>query len=338
MISVLKICVGLLIIIAEVFIGSRAFFPDVFLTGDDEFEPILASRKSILDKLSPEEVAYIIENPVVRVGVDPGFYPLEAFNERGRHEGLAADYLRLLEKMTGLKFSPVRTKDWAETEKLAREGRIDMFSAAAGTGRRGEYMLFTAPYVNLPGVVMARRDSDMAANEAKELAGKKIAVVRDYSWQDYLRDFHPEAVIIEAPTTLDALELVASGQADAVLDYEFNLLEKIQTGEILQMRNVDRVDASYGHSMAVRKDLQPLFNIISAALAEISPRDKAALAKKWLEGERRPDAAKHWQWIFFFFVQAILLCMGVNAWYGVRARKELNAALCGMRSPSERPL
>lgn len=331
--SFLKICLGVAIIIIETLIGSRAFFPDAFLNEPDEIEPLIESKRSIIDRLSPEELLFISENPVISVGVDPNFYPLESFDERGRYSGLAADYLRLIEKMTGLKFKPVRTSDWAETERLAREGKLAMFPAAANTGRRDEYMLFTAPYINLPGAIMARRDSDMKKEDAKDLKGKKVAVVRDYSWQDYLREFHPDATIIEAPSTLDALTLVASGEADAALDYEFNLLEKIQTGGVLQMRTVDRADASYGHAMAVRKDLEPLFGVISIALTEISPREKEALAKKWLNQERPSYTEKHWQWIFFFFVQAILLCLGVNAWYEAAARRELRAVLCDKRTP-----
>ena len=329
----LKICVGIAVIIIEVLIGSRAFFPDAFLREADETEPLIEAKRPIIDRLSPDELLFISENPVISVGVDPNFYPLEAFDERGRYAGLAADYLRAIEKMTGLKFKAIRSRDWAETEKLAQEGKIDMFAAAANTGRRDAYMQFTAPYINLPGVLMARRDSDMKEEDARDLKGKKIAVARDYSWQDYLREFHPEAIVVEAPTTLDALNLVASGEADAVLDYEFNLLENIQTSGILQMRTVDRVDASYGHAMAARKDLQPLFGIISTALAELSPREKEILANKWLNQERPSYTEKHWQWIFFFFTQAFLLCLGINSWYETKARREARQKLSEALKP-----
>ena len=100
--QLLLLCLGLLIIGIQVILGSQTFFPQVFAEKEDALDDLLEQKTSVLDKLAPEDLAWLAANPVVTVGVDPNFYPLEMFDERGRYTGLGGDYLRLLSKMTGL--------------------------------------------------------------------------------------------------------------------------------------------------------------------------------------------------------------------------------------------
>ncbi len=320
--QLLAVLAGIAIIVTQVWIGARAFFPDAMTTDNDSLGDILDEKNSILDKITPEELAFVTSHPVFTVGVDPNFYPLEMFDERGRYTGIGGDYLRLLSKMTGLQFRPVALANWADTENAARNGNIDIFMAAAKTGRRDEFMQFTPPYVNLPGIIMTRRDSGLDKLDLAGLAGKKVAVTRDYSWHDFLKEFHPEIIAVPAATTLDALHMVTAGEADAILDYEFNLLEKIRTAGILQMQKAGEVDSSYGHAVAVRKDLPQLFNVIDMALANITPRERTLLAQKWLEREKPASRETHIQWLFFFFSEATLLCFGLLWLFNHAVRRE----------------
>lgn len=266
----------------------------------------------MLDQLPPAELAWLTDHPVVIVGVDPNFYPLEMFDERGRYTGLGGDYLRLLGKLTGLDFRVSRLTDWASTEAQARQRNIDLFMAAAKTGRRSEYMLFTTPYINMPGIIMTRRGGGLDKIGIADLKGKKVAVVNNYSWHDFLKEFHPEIIAVPAANTLEALQKVVTGEADAVIDYEFNLLEKIQTGGIMQIQSAGKVDSSYGHAIAVRKDWPELFSVISTALSRITPAEQKTLAAKWLQQERPAGQERRLQWIFFFVVESILLCLVLN--------------------------
>lgn len=325
--SLLKICAGLIIIVVQSLLGARAFFPEAFDNAEDPLREMLAIKSSVLDQAPPEDLAAITHMPQVTVGVDPNFYPIEMFDERGRYTGLGGDYLRLLAKMTGLDFKPMAMADWAATEEKARQGKVDMFMAAAKTGRRSEFMLFTPPYITMPGVIMTKRGSGLDKADINKMAGKKIAVTKDYSWHDYLKEFHPEIVAVPAANTLEALQKVVTGEADAILDYEFNLLEKIQTAGILQMQTAGKVDSVYGHSIAINKNMPELFNVVSLALDQISPKEKKLLAEKWLEKEKaRPDE-KRLEWIFFFFVESILVCLAIIWYMDSQTKLEVKKAL-----------
>lgn len=319
--KLLMIFVGLLIIAVEVALGARAFFPSALTSNKEVIDEVIEAKKSIMDKAAPEDLAWAANAKTITVGVDPNFYPLEMFDERGRYTGIGGDYLRLLAKMTGLNFKPMRAADWATIEEEAQNGNIDIFMAAAKTGRRSDYMQFTPPYITLPGVLMTRKDSGLDNIGIDDLKNKKIAVVQDYSWHDFLKEFHPDITIVPAINTMEALQKVVSGEADAVLDYEFNLLEKIKTGGILQMQNAGSVNSTYGHAIAVQKNNPELFNLLSTALTQVTPEEQQLIIEKWLNKDKPAGEERHLQWIFFFIVQAVLLCIGINFYIDSQARR-----------------
>lgn len=319
------LCLGLLIIALQVVLGIMTFYPEAFDRKTDAVNEIVLEKKP-LEALSSEEMAWIRHHPVISVGVDPSFYPVETFDERGRYTGLGGDYLSLLKKLTGLEFRVLKLQDWASTEIQARDRGVDMFMAAARTNRRSEYMLFTEPYINLPGLIMTRRGSGLDAAGIADLRGKKVAVVNNYSWHDFLREHHPEIIALPAANTLAALQHVAAGEADAVIDYEFNLVEQIQAGGIMQVQPAGSVNSSYGHAVAARNDWPVFFSVISKALAEITPDERAIIARKWLDPGKSAGEKHRGQWLFFFLSESILLCILVYWLWETQTRRQVRAA------------
>jgi len=56
--------------------------------------PCYAADSSI--SWTEDELAFMEEHPVIRLGVDPGFVPFEFIDENGEYKGIAADYLSLI--------------------------------------------------------------------------------------------------------------------------------------------------------------------------------------------------------------------------------------------------
>lgn len=316
------IILGVFVLCAEVFIGIQSFFPNALQKEKvDVVQSMIDSKKTIFDQLSEKDLAWIAENKTVHVGVDPNFYPLETFNERGQYTGLGGDYLRLLTHLTGINFEVHRQQDWATVEELAQLKRIDLFMAVAKSERRSEYLVFSDPYVNMPGVIMAIRNSSLENATLDTFVGKKLAVVKDYYWQDYVASKYPEIELVPAKDTIHAMQIVSSGNADAVLDYEFNLNEKIQVAGIYQLKAIGKIPSEFGHSVAVRNDLPELFNIITVALKQITPEEAKALEDRWLTKAKPAGSERRLQWYFFFFTQAVLLVLFVIGMAKATTRK-----------------
>ena len=319
---------GLAIICGEVYLGIQTFYPEAHTSAQvDIVDELIKEKKTLVDQIPQAELAWIANNPTVVLGADPSFYPLETFDERGQYTGLGGDYMRLLSHLTGINFQVLRQGDWATSEELAQQSKVDMFMAIGETERRKQFMKFTEHYINLPGMIMIRRDNNVDQMAIPDLYGKRVVVVQNYFWHDYLLDNHPKLDLLEAKNTSEALQMVTDGTADAVIDYGFNLLEKMQVAGIFQVKTVGTVQSENGHAIAVRNDLPELYNIVNVALASISVDERKSLADKWLYREKPAGLERRAQWYFFFFTQAMLLCLGILTWNKSCAKKAVKAKL-----------
>lgn len=68
--------------------------------------PCFAVENSI--NWTEDELAFMEDHTVIRLGVDPGFVPFEFIDEDGEYKGIAADYLALISERTGLQFEVVK--------------------------------------------------------------------------------------------------------------------------------------------------------------------------------------------------------------------------------------
>ena len=325
---------GLAIICGEVYLGVQTFYPELNTTQADIVDELIEKKKTIIDQISQADLAWIVATPIIIVGTDPNFYPLETFNERGQYTGLGGDYLRLLTHLTGITFQVTRQGDWASAEEMAQLKKVDMFMAVVETDRRGQFMQFTDPYINLPGMIVTKRGENESTITIADLKNKKIAVVQNYFWHDYLLDNYPNLELIEAQNTSIALQMVADGTADAVIDYEFNLAEKMQIGGLYHLESVGKIESEKGHAIAVRKDLPELSNVVHLALASITEEDRRSLADKWLNKAKPAGAERRLQWYFFFFTQAALLCIGLVAWINSLVNKAVRDKVTSLKKSS----
>lgn len=81
--------------------------------------------------LTDEERRFLEQLEVIRVAVDPDWYPMEFVDEAGQHGGIAADYLDLLSQRLGIRFEIAQGVLWADAVKMVRERELDMFAMAA---------------------------------------------------------------------------------------------------------------------------------------------------------------------------------------------------------------
>lgn len=106
--------------------------------------PALAAQtdaKTVLN-LTPEEQAFLREHPMIRLGVDPTFVPYEFIDLDGTYKGIAADYIALIEKRTGLNMVITPGLTWAEAYDAAVKGEIDALPCVGQTPEREKYFLF----------------------------------------------------------------------------------------------------------------------------------------------------------------------------------------------------
>ena len=266
---------------------------------------VLSSFASEGPGFSEEEQAWIDAHPVVRVAPDPDFPPIEFVDKDGNYRGIAADFLRLLEKKLPLKFEIVSLKNWDEVIAQAKSRQIDMFGAAVPTPERLKYMRFTRPYVEFPAVVLVR-DSAKNFPVLSELKGKSVAVVSNYADHEYMKRVYPDIPLEVMPTISAGLRQVSFGKIDAMVLNIASAAYYIQKDGINNLQVTQDTDFVFDLSFAARRDWPLLISILEKGMAEVSPEEKKAVLDKWVSLGKKP-----WQPSPLFIISTILALLSL---------------------------
>lgn len=229
-----------------------------------------------------EEIAFMEEHKVIRLGVDPGFVPFEFINEAGAYEGIAADYLSLISEITGLQFEVVRDLTWPEVYDLALAGDIDLLPAIGKTDEREEHFLFSEPYYYFKRVIVTR-DTQTDISKMEDMEGQVVAVQRNSSHHGYLLSY-PKINLSLYDSVEAALTAVATGSEKAFVGNLATTNYLIRSNGLTNLRFVafeaEKQQAIY---FAVRKDWPQLISIFNKAIGTIPEREKIAINQKWID-------------------------------------------------------
>ncbi|MFH1059032.1 MAG: transporter substrate-binding domain-containing protein [Pseudomonadota bacterium] len=235
-----------------------------------------------LPKLTPEEKAWLAQHKVIVLGAAQDYPPLDFIAADGAHQGLAAEYLGLLEKRLGIRIRAVSAFGWADMLEKAKRKELSGVACIAQSEGRGAFLKFTKPYFYSPYMVFTRKDhAPFASLEA--LVGQTIAVEDGFFLQERLREQYPRIKLLPVPNTQAALEAVAKGQAQA---YVGNLLvaEYIIKRQALNDLRIACTAPWPGVQLriGVRPDWPQLVSILDKALDTITTPEQAAINSRWL--------------------------------------------------------
>jgi len=230
------------------------------------------------DFLSTAERSWLAAHPVITIGPDPDAAPIEWLADDGTYKGISADYMALIAHKLGVEFKLVRARSWPQVLAMARRGDIDLLPALARSKRRQEYLAFSSTYFSSPGVIISARPYD----SVEELYGKKVAVVADYVWDDFITAQKVDVTMVRTEDLQTALELTAMGAVDAMVSDLTTATHLIGKNGITNLRVVKRFDQSLELAMGVRNDWPQLVTIINKTLATITPAQQEDIRRRWV--------------------------------------------------------
>jgi PAS domain S-box-containing protein len=253
-----------------------------------EHEEHEQSQAHLWAQLSVEERAWLVAHPVWRLGVDTDYPPFDFVGQNGQHLGIAADYLELFRQMLGVRIELVPNLSWSQVLDKAKAREIDIVSILTKTKDRSEYLDFTEPLLAYPIVLMVPEDYGEVDNLAA-FKGRKVAVVDGYREHEQLARDHPEIIPYVVPSTLQGLNEVIAGKADAMignlatLNYtaESNSITTLRVGMLLE----------WGHSklhVGVRKDWPVMTAILDKVLAAIPNKQHMEIRRNWVSLQAVP--------------------------------------------------
>ncbi len=238
-------------------------------------------EQSSIVNLTQKEKQWLEQHPVIRLASNSYWPPLEYMGKDGSHQGIAADFIALIEKKLAIRFvrSPVQL--WSESIQDIQDRRLDVLSMAMETSARREFARFTHPYIS-NAMVIVTRDSVSYVSGIQGLIGKTVAVVEGFASFDTLTEEHPGIFIKPYPNVEKALSAVTNGDAFAFVGNIITVGYIIQEKSLSHLRVSGDTPYRFELGIGVRNDWPELVSILDKALDSITVRERAEIFSRWV--------------------------------------------------------
>ncbi|MFN3047729.1 EAL domain-containing protein [Pseudomonas alloputida] len=260
--------------------------------------------------LTDEENAWLAAHPQLKLGVDASWPPFEFRDQEGRYQGLAADYIAMIQQRLGVTFKPVEPSSWTEVLAQARESRIDLLPGIMSTPERQGFLAFTRPYLDFPIVILAHKGGAQPRKLA-DLYGLKIAVVENYAPHELLRTHHPDLNLVALPNVSSTLQALATDQVDAVVGDLASSIWSLRQLKLDGLYVSGETPYRYQLAMAVPRDKSVLVGILDKVMADMSSSEISQIQQHWVGNV--VDQRMFWSDLLVYGLPTVLLLMAVLA-------------------------
>jgi len=231
--------------------------------------------------LNPDEIKWLQEHPVIRIGGDGLYPPFEFFDTDGSYSGIAADYLSIISDKLGIQFELVQGLSWSQVLESAQRGDIDLIPVIADAPERRSYLNFTDTYLDFPNAIIMLEGVDNVKS-LSDLENRKLAIPDGYSDVEVIPQSYPLVEIVTYDTPYDCLMAVVLDEVDATYGNLAVFSHIIQENSLFNLDIVALSPSDLGGlSMGVRKDLQIFSVILQKALDSISQEEIQVINSKW---------------------------------------------------------
>ncbi|WP_419783546.1 PAS domain S-box protein [Maridesulfovibrio sp.] len=280
--------------------------------------------------LTEEEQAFLLQHPVLRLGVGVKFPPFQYVeNESGVpvFKGMVSSYLDLVEGRLGIKLKPVYGISFKEALEMGRSKQIDLFPCISQTPERQKYLVYTETYLSYPLVIITREDAPLVSR-INDLEGRKIAVVKFLATYSKLTNDYPDLNFdyLFRNNIAEVLEAVSLGEADACIANLAVSSYEINKRGLYNLRVASPTPwANNNLAMAVRDDWQIMQGILNKVLESISVSEKNAISERWirLKIDSVLDSSKVWSMALKVSGVFLLVFCGILYW-NRRLHKEIS--------------
>ncbi|WP_373035190.1 diguanylate cyclase [Sulfurimonas sp.] len=282
--------------------------------------------------LTNKESDYLKKKKVINMCIDPSWMPFEK-NDNGKHIGMSADYIEILEKEIGIPIKMVPTKSWGESLRLGQERKCDIFSLVMPTKERLKYLDFTKPYLKVPLVIVTNLD-EFFINDISALVDKKIGIVKGYAYGEILQEKYPDMNLVKVKNLKDGLQKVRDRELFGFIGTLATTGYHIQKNYIGELKIAGKFDEKWELGIGTRNDEPILKNIFDKAIKQIPSKKRQEILNKWISVnyDREVDYKPILQWavgISFIFIVILLLILRINRKLNleIRSRKETERKL-----------
>ena len=142
-------------------------------------------------------------------------YPPFSVTDSGEADGFSVDLLKAVAREMGITVT-FKIDQWSVLKEELKNGELDILPLVGYTEERDEVYDFSVPYIVMRGNIFVRKGYDGIQTE-DDLFGKEILVLDGDNSQEWAWSIGLDTELTATTTYLEAFQLLASGQYDAVL-------------------------------------------------------------------------------------------------------------------------
>ncbi len=230
-------------------------------------------------KLTTEEMAFIGEHPVIRLGDSKENVPLTVLNSTGEIDGIVADYLDIIGAKTGIEFV-IEQSYWDAVDKKVRQRQLDGVTSVISDEEGLEYLNYSDSYATLSVAIFVKQGNPKGIQTEEDLQGKIMVAPKGTRESERFISKMGIGEVIWVDTLKEMLEYVVSGRADFAA-YTEGLIY-VAEREGMPFIDVAMVlDWPLHATFGFRKDWPELVSIVNKALASITHHEKARIRHRW---------------------------------------------------------
>ncbi len=230
--------------------------------------------------LTNAEKEYVKKTKSVKMCVDPDWVPFERINEKGEHEGIAADLIALVSQRTGLKIELYPVKNWDESVEASKSGKCQIMSFLNQTPARDKWLIFTEPIFLDPNVFITREEHSFIAN-AKNLSNESIALPRNTMVAERIQKDYPNIKVIGTSSEEEAVSLVSNKKADMTMRSLIVAAYTIKKEGLFNLKIAGQIP-EYANKLriGVLKDETILRDVLNKGVLTITPAEMEQISNK----------------------------------------------------------
>ena len=223
--------------------------------------------------LTREEMDYIQQHPVIRVGHFSDRFPFSRADASGQVEGIVLDILELIAEKTGLQFDNQAIPIGTMPLDFLAAGNVDLISGIIANEERlsNPDLRLSTPYFEGQIAFAGLKGKTFDSHE-----NYHIAIPQDAKGiSGYIREHHPNYVMTGYPSTPECIEAVLQGKADFVMQNTYilgYLLQKPQFEDLALWSASDIADENFSFVSTSSQDPR-LISIMNKALASLDKNE-----------------------------------------------------------------
>ncbi len=142
-------------------------------------------------------------------------YPPFSVTDNGEADGFSVELLKAVAEEMGITVT-FKIDQWSVLKEELKNGELDILPLVGYTEERDEIYDFTIPYIVMRGNIFVRKGDDNIQSQ-EDLFGKEVLVLDGDNSQEWAWSIGLNSELTATTTYLEAFQLLASGEYDAVL-------------------------------------------------------------------------------------------------------------------------